>query len=339
MTALLHERHPALRETLPRIPLGTGPTPVRRLARVSERAGVEVWVKDDSRYGDLWGGNKPRKLEWTLADAQARGRRSVVTIGALATNHGLATARYSARLGLRTTLLLVDQPVDDHVRAQLQRLRESGARLRFTQGTARTAATLPVVLLREWAATRRRPTLLPVGGSSPLGAVGFVEAAHELAGQVERGEVPEPACVVVALGSGGTAAGLTLGLRMAGLSTGVVAVVVNDQIRLSTKTVTRLARRTARLLRRRGADVPDDLAPLRTETRWLGAGYGHHIPEAAAATELLAAEGVTLEPVYTGKAVAALLGLAAGHELGPGPVLYWHTHHAAAREPAAAPAP
>jgi D-cysteine desulfhydrase len=336
VTSRLHERFPALRESLPRIPLGAGPTPVRRLDRVSERAGLEVWVKDDSRFGDLWGGNKPRKLEWTLADVQARGRRSVVTFGALATNHGLATARYARRLGLRATLLLVDQPVDDHVRAQLERIRESGAVLRFTHGTARTAAALPGVVLREWRATGRRPTVLPVGGSSPLGAVGFVEAALELAEQVRAGEAPEPAWVVVALGSGGTAAGLTLGLRLAGLSTGVVAVIVNDQIPLGARTVTRLARRTAALLRRRGADVPGDLAPLRTETRWLGAGYGHHIPEADAAAALLREEGVALEPVYTGKAVAALLGLAAEGGLGEGPVLYWHTHHAAVREPASA---
>ena len=221
MTPLLHERWPQLRATLPHVALGDAPTPVRRLAALPSGAGCDVWIKDDGAYGSLYGGNKVRKLEWILPDVVARGRRTIVTVGALATNHGLATSLYARARGLRCVLVLVDQPVDDHVRRQLERLRHSGARIYLAHGVRRTYAAAPWIALRHSDLRRMRPPyFLPVGGSSPLGCVGFVEAAFELAAQIEAGELPEPSHVVVALGSGGTAAGLAAGLRMAGLARG-----------------------------------------------------------------------------------------------------------------------
>jgi D-cysteine desulfhydrase len=326
---LLHQRFPELAQSLPRLVLGRGPTPVRQLLTLPG-PGPPVWAKDEGRYGFAAGGNKTRKLEWTLADALGRRRTAIVTLGALGTNHGLATALYARERGLRTVLLLVDQPVDEHVRRQLERLERSGAVVYRTHGAIRTAAALPWAMLRHAdPRARKLPYFLTVGGSSPLGCLGVVEGALELARQVDAGELPEPSHVVVALGSGGTAAGLVLGLRLAGLRTRVVAVLVSDKLRLSGRTVARLARRTLALLRRRGAAVPDisiSAADLDVETRWLGAGYGHPIPEAERARELAAREGLTLEPVYTGKAMAALLALRGEGAFAPGPVLFWATH-------------
>ena len=127
-----------------------------------------LWLKDESPFGTAWGGNKVRKLEWTLPDAKRRGKRTVLTFGALATNHGLATALYAREQGLRCALALVDQPVDDHVRAQLERLRASGATLHFTH-TRRA----PWPRRRGcWRATAC-PTCCRRGGSSPVGALGL----------------------------------------------------------------------------------------------------------------------------------------------------------------------
>lgn len=292
--------------------------------------GPEIWLKDDGRFASGGGGNKARKLEWTLADALRRRRTTILTFGALGTNHGLATAHHAGRHGLRTVLLLVDQPADDHLRGQLERIEATGARIHRTRGTARTAIAAPWAMLR-YAGLRppRLPYVLSAGGSSPLGSLGYVEAALELAAQVEAGELPEPAHALVALGSGGTAAGLALGLRLAGLRTRVIAVLVSDVLPLSERSVARLARRSLRLLRRRGARPEGaEIRPgdLDVERRWLGAGYGHRTPEAEAARELLAAEGVGLDPVYTAKAMAAVLGLRAEGRLDAGPVLYWHTY-------------
>jgi D-cysteine desulfhydrase len=230
-------------------------------------------------------------------------------------------------------LALVDQPLDDHVTRQLARIDRCGARVYRTRGTLRTIVAMPLILAAHADWWRLRPPyFLPVGGSSPLGTVGYVDAALELAGQVEAGALPAPKQVVVALGSGGTAAGLTLGFALAGLDTRVVAVQVNDRTPLDARRVLRLADRTRRLLERRGAALPPVSlahARLRVETRWLGRGYGHRTEAAERAIEAARPEQLTLEPVYTGKAMAAALELRARGEL-EGPTVYWHTYHALA---------
>lgn len=317
MTPHLHQRFPALAESLPYLALSQRPTPVRELA------GLGVWVKEDGAFGDGgWGGNKVRKLEWLLPDARRRGRRTILTFGGLGTNWGLATALYAREQGIETALALVDQPLDDHVRAQLRRLEDSGARIYRTHTKARTLAALPWLLARN-ARGGRPPYLLPAGGSSPVGALGYVEAALELAAQVRAGALPEPAHVVVPVGTGGTAAGLALGFQIAGLRSRVFGVVVNDQLRLDPPVLARLARRTAKLLARRGAELgPLRLGPgmLDLTRAQLGAGYGHPTAAAARATDLAAAEGLALDPVYTAKAMAGLLA-----DRLERPVLFLHT--------------
>jgi D-cysteine desulfhydrase len=317
----LHERFPALAETLPHLALSERPTPVRELA------GLGIWVKEDGEFGSGgWGGNKVRKLEWLIPDAQRRGRRSILTFGGLGTNWGLATALYAREHGLETALALVDQPVDDHVRAQLGRLEASGARIHRTHTKARTVAMLPWLLARN-ARGGRPPYLLPAGGSSSVGVLGYVEAALEIAAQVGDGALPAPARVVVPVGTGGTAAGLALGFQLAGLRTRVLGVVVNDQLRLDPPVLARLARRTAKLLERRGARLgrlqlqPNMLDLTRDQ---LGAGYGHPTKAAARATDLAAEEELPLDPVYTAKAMAGLLALREKSRLDD-PVLFVHT--------------
>ncbi|MEU8824586.1 pyridoxal-phosphate dependent enzyme [Streptomyces sp. NPDC048636] len=324
----LHDRFPALVSTLPYLPLGQAPTPVVRLPGVAP--GLSLWCKDESGYGDGgWGGNKVRKLEWLLPDARRRGARTLLTVGGTGTNWGLAAALYAREQGMATALALVDQPVDDHVRAQLGRLRRSGATLHFTRSKLRTMATAPWLFLRHTTAGRP-PHYLPAGGSTPVGTLGSVEVALELAAQIAAGALPEPSHLVTAVGSGGTAAGLSLGLHLAGLRTRVVGVVVNDTLRLDPPTVAGLAHKAVRVLRSHGADLPPvHIGPERLTLvrRWLGPGYGHPTPEALRVQRLAAdTMSLALEPVYTAKAMAALLALAADGHLRPGPVLFLHTH-------------
>jgi D-cysteine desulfhydrase len=314
---------------LERVELGRGPTPVRPLTNLQE-GDAPIWMKDDGVYG-RHGGNKTRKLEWILADVIRRGRRTIITAGALGTNHGLAVALYGRELGIRTALILVDQPVDDHIRRQLELLRASGARLYFTHTMPRSIAALPFLIARNTDLRHGKPPyFLTVGGSTPIGCIGYVEAGLELGRQVAAGEVPEPSHVVVALGSGGTAAGLLAGMRLAGLRSHLIGIQVNNRTPLSAKRVARLASRTVRLLRRGGVEVGDldlEAGDLTVERRFLGGGYGHATHEGAAATALLRErEGVELEPVYTAKAFAGLLGLNRERAFGQGPVLYWHTY-------------
>ncbi len=326
--ARLHDWDPALRDSLPHLALGSGPTPVRPLPGLSGGT-AEVWLKDDGAFGDGgWGGNKVRKLEWLLPDAKRRGRRTVLTFGGLGTNWGLATALYAREHGLRVALGLVDQPVDDHVESQLERLRASGATLHLTRTKTRTVLSLPWLLARH-AGGGRPPYLLPAGGSSPLGVLGYVEAALEIAAQVRAGELPEPGDVVVPVGTGGTTAGLLIGFGLAGLSTRVVGVVVNDQLRLDRATVLRLAEKSSGVLTRRGARPVPAVRPDRLVlTRdWLGAGYGHATAEGEAArSETADREALDLDPVYTAKAMAGLLRMNRDGRFDRGPVLFLNTN-------------
>lgn len=319
-----------LRVDLERLSLGERPTPVRELTRLGDERGLApVWIKDDGAYS-RFGGNKARKLEWLLADAQRRGKRTILTGGALGTNHGLASALFARGLGMRTVLVLVPQPETEHVRRQLERMRDSGAELHLARGVLRAYAIAASLMLRRANLPLNLPYFLRPGGSVPLGCVGYVEAAFELAEQVEAGELPAPSHVVVPLGSGGTAAGLLAGLKLAGLRSRLVCVLVNDLIRVDERTVARLAGRTLRLLRKRGAHIGEievTAGEVTLERDWLGPGYGHSTPAADQAMALFAErEDVVLEPVYTAKAVAALLELNRRGAFGPGPVLYWHTY-------------
>ncbi len=324
MTTHLHDRLPGL--DLGHVRLGTGPTPVRRLGdELGLHAGGEVWLKDDGRFGDgPWGGNKVRKLEWLLPEAQRRGEQVLLSVGGIGTHWGLALATYARRLGLETVLGLVEQPVDDHVREQLARLLTSGAEVHRFSSPRRLRAAAPWLLWRGRRGTRL-PWYLPAGGSHPIGAVAYVDVALELAAQVDRGELPEPATVVVPVGSGGTVAGLALGLRVAGLRSRVLGVVVNDSLPLHARAVAGLAGRTARLLTDRGAGPLPRVCPgdLDLRTDWLGTTYGDPTPASVAAVRDAAATGLTLEPVYTGKALAAVRDLQGQV---PGPVLWLQTH-------------
>ncbi len=323
MTTALHRRLPAI--DVPHLPLGTGPTPVRELDAGALRLPSPTWVKDDGAFGDgPWGGNKVRKLEWILAEAQRRGVRSLLSVGGIGTHWGLALATYGAEHGFRTTLGLVDQPVDDHVREQLRRLEASGASLHRFGSATRLRLWAPYLVVRGIRGGRL-PWFLPAGGSNQVGALGYVDAALEIAAQVQSGELPEPGTIVVPVGSGGTLAGLALGLRLAGLDSELLGIVVNDTLPLDSRTIARLANRSGGLLRSRGAsDVPVVTAgDIATRDDWLGRCYGDPTPASVQAVADAAEHDLTLEPVYTGKALAAMRDL--GDSL-RGPVLWIQTH-------------
>ena len=216
--------------------------------------GVEVWLKNDGLYGTLYGGNKPRKLEFVLPRAIARGSRTVITTGPLGTHHGLATALYGRELGLKVALLLTYQQPNEHVLRQLCRMERAGAEMHYTGSGPWMVASTPYYALRYLRRDGgRRPYLLGPGGSTPLGAAGYVNAGLELAAQVREGLLPEPKAIVLPVGSGGTAAGLALGLGIAGLQSKVVGVAVTRAPTTWAITVKRLAIETASLLRKRGA--------------------------------------------------------------------------------------
>ena len=297
---------PRLVDLVPYTSLADGlPTPV---SQPVER----LWVKHEDAADSRYGGNKVRKLEHLLAVAARRGG-PVLTAGAVGSHHVVATAVHAARLGLDVEAVRFPQPETDHVRAMSARADDLGVRTTV----ARSSYLMPAVLAARWAALAPGgATLVTPGGSTPLGTLGHVATGLELAAQVDE----EPDDVIVALGSGGTAVGIALGLAMAGWRRArVVAVRVADRIVTNRPVLAGIEAGVRGLLGLAG--VRPSPVRLTIDGGWFGAGYGH--PTAAGAeAQLRAAElGLTVEPTYTAKALAAAL---ARHEHGRR-VVYVHT--------------
>jgi 1-aminocyclopropane-1-carboxylate deaminase/D-cysteine desulfhydrase-like pyridoxal-dependent ACC family enzyme len=304
--------------------LGRYPTPVEHLSALSTEHS-DLWVKRDDLTNPEYGGNKVRKLEHLLARALSRGAERIVTVGAAGSHHVLATAHFGARAGLEVHAILVPQPGTPHAAEVLR---------------ASLAAGLHPVPVRSWAAvpfavaTRMRPRteLVPVGGSNVVGSMGYVDGARELAAQIRGGALPEPDVCVVALGSGGTAAGLVAGFAAEGLATRVVGVCVAAPRWLVHGSARRLAAACVRAVE--GAPREGTLASggrLVIDDRFLGPGYGYATPDGAAAARVAAGVGLALDPTYTAKAFAAALWHVRARRSAR--VLYWHTLSSAPMAP------
>ena len=318
----IFERFPGLIEALPHVSLADLPTPVQDAGKVGR---CRLWIKRDDLTGRLYGGNKLRKLEFLLGSALRAGHRRVFTFGVAGSNHALATSIYAAALGLRSIPLLTPQTNAAYTRRNLLVQLHVGARLRhFPRELDAEAAGS---LLERVA---RRPAMrIKGGGSSPLGTLGYVNAGLELAGQIQSGECPRPDAIYVALGTMGTAAGLSLGLRAAGLDVPVVMIrVVRDTIANPTS-YRRLYAATADLLRRHDLRFPRFSAPAaEPDIRHdhIGAGYARFTPEGMDAVAWAAGEkGLKLEGTYTGKAMAALREAAASQRNRT--LLFWNTYN------------
>lgn len=295
--------------------LGVYPTPVERLETLGTPT-TALWVKRDDLTHATYGGNKVRKLERLLFEARRRGKKRIVTVGAAGSHHVLATALFGAREGFEVEAVLTPQRTTPHVVENLRADLGLGARL----ATARTYAGAALGMLLRGG---QDAYLVPVGGSNVTGALGYVDAALELAEQVRAGELPEPDAVVVTVGSGGTAAGLAAGLALAGLRTTVVGVVVSSPAFLVSFWTRRLARG---VLRRRAGGAGarlDPTARLELTARYLGAGYGEPTDEGRAAMIAAKDAGLSLDLTYTAKCFAAALDCV--HSSRFEHVLYWHT--------------
>jgi 1-aminocyclopropane-1-carboxylate deaminase/D-cysteine desulfhydrase-like pyridoxal-dependent ACC family enzyme len=301
-----------------------------------------LWLKRDDRNASVAAGNKLRALEFLLG-AVAPGDL-VLTGGGQGSTHVYATAVHASRLGAEVISVVWPQEMHSTAHAVARAAAGEGARI-----TRAGSSAAGVVRLTAWQLGMGRPRerlghrgvwVLPAGGSSPLGVLGHVNAGLELANQISRGEVPEPAAVVVPLGSGGTAAGLALGFGVAGLRTTVVGVRVVPWIAGNRLRLERLLAGTRHLIRRRqGRHLPLPSAPVVIEPHYYGGAYGRPLAagEAVAALFRHAAvrpqrDPVVLDPTYAAKAGAAALALA--REPHAGAVMLWLTFDARALEAA-----
>lgn len=328
---------------VPRLPVALTPTPLLPLEGVRAALGPHaprLLIKRDDLTGLALGGNKARKLDYLLADARAQGADTLLTCGAAQSNHALQTAAAGRRFGFAVRCILDGPPPAPSA------LPTGNLLLHHLLATPIVwAALLPEETRREQA--RRRvmaeeaervraaggvPYTIPTGGSTAVGALGYVRAIEEVQQQLAASGSgsPPPTAVFFASGSGGTQAGMAVGARREGWRTQLIGVEVDpmpmdgEGYNPFHRAVHRLANETASLL---GMPADFGLADITLCPDYTGAAYGVETPEGKEALRLLArTEGIFLDPVYSAKAFAALLGwVRAGRFRPDDSVLFWHT--------------
>ena len=283
-----------------RIQLAQLPTPIKKMPHLSRMlAGPQLFIKRDDLTGLGFGGNKTRKLEYLVADALAKGCRTLISTGAVQSNHCRQVAAAAARLGLGCILVLAgEKPEQPQGNLLLDLL--SGAEVIFVPKDQRDQELAEVTRLAE--ADNRKPYLIPYGGSNALGAMGYRQAMIEL-----REQGLNPDWIVFATSSGGTQAGMLLGARETGSHAKILGISVDKPAREFRDTIAEIANAGAKLLQIETNFQPDDIL---VNDAYCPAGYGVMTPAEKEAILLFARhEAILLDPVYTGRAAAGLLDL------------------------------
>ena len=310
---------------LPRVSLGVFPTPFYKLESISAKYGKNIWIKRDDMCGVALGGNKVRKLEFLLADAKAQGCDTVFTTGGAQSNHAMLTAACAARLGMKCILILKKRGVTEH-KGNLVLDDIYGADVRFMNTDSYDDIYAEMHRVgEELAKEGHKSYYIPVGGSNPLGAVGYVNGVREFTVQALAAGI-RVGHIVSATGSGGTTAGLLLGAKLYQPGVKVTGMGVDDDP--FEEIVPTLAAGAAELLEVPFERTPDDFQMV----YHLGQGYA--IPNAEDTPyieELARMEGILLDPVYTGKAWTGMLKLLQeGYFDGQDNIVFVHTGGAAA---------
>ena len=305
----------------PSLPLVGAPTPIEPLTRLVARlgGGPRLFIKRDDAIPFGFGGNKVRKLALVAARAAAEDADTLITAGGVQSNHARATAAAAARLGMRAVLVANgSRPTRKTANALLDEL--LGAEVIYVESREER---MPKVqeLVERLRAEGRRPFAIPIGASTPLGALAFALAVAELVDQM-----PAPDVIVHSTSSGGTQAGLVAGCRLLVLPTRVIGVSADDSSSSLEAQVRAILSGVANLLELDPATLAHGTA-IEVDDRFVGGGYGIPSDESREAIELTArTEAIFLDPTYTSKAMAGLIAHVRQRQLDEGQaVVFWHT--------------
>lgn len=318
---LLHGLVPALDSRLRPVDLVTRPTPVTPAPDLARAWGLaSLQIKRDDLTSPAYGGSKVRNLEYFLGQALAGGATGVATMGPYGSHQVLATAIHAPPLGLATRAILTPQPDNAEGRLNQRLLPQLGMEVVRCGGFA--AVPLAYVKARLARLGGRWPYWIPPGSAHPVGVLGIIEGALELAADVRTGKIECPDDVVVPTGTCATAAGVLLGLAMAGLRVRVVAVRMVPMIVTGPGKLMRMVAATRALLAEHGYHYCPPLGELLWVDDFAGPGYGLARPEVGAVAEQAAAlGGLRTDVTYTAKTLAMLhAGILSGRR-----VLFWNT--------------
>ena len=318
------------------IDLGPFPSPIIACKELEKQfLKTNIYIKydglSDSNQISL-GGNKLRKLAYILAEAQAQKAKTLITFGCAGSNHALQTTICAKQLGMTSYCLLLDQENNASVRRNLLLQEAYGGKLvHFKNRSDRTAGAIELFLRLE-KEEGTKPYIIPTGGSSPLGTLGYVDAAAELKKQIEEGLLPQPDRRYIPVGSAGIAAGLLLGLQLQNSKAHIYCVLTepDDAEHTLSKKIEKLFKETDTLLRVHNKNIPelDCLATNYTiVTGYTGTDYGVASPKASEALNvMLKYESVTLDTTYSAKCFAALLDDLKSGACDNQTVLFWNTY-------------
>jgi len=301
------------------------PTPIEYLPRLSaELGGPKIYVKRDDQTGLAFGGNKTRKLEFLLADAKRNGAKTVITTGAVQSNHCRQTAAAAARVGLNCVLVLSGKD-EEVLSGNLLLDHLLNARIVWTTPNEREGSLRNT--FQELVKERQRPYLIPYGGSNPIGASAYAYAFLELEEQIEGGSVElsrTPDWIVFATSSGGTQSGLLVGAKLADYKGKIFGISVDVEAKLLQQHIYKLANETAQYL---GFEKHIEENEVFVNSNYLGGGYGVLGDRETEAIKIFARmEGLLLDPVYTGKAAGGMIDLIHSDFFNPDDIiLFWHT--------------
>lgn len=309
---------------LPRLRLANLPTPLQEMPRLSKiLGGPKLWVKRDDLTGIAFGGNKERKIEFVLADAIQKGADVIITTGSVQSNHARVTAAAAKKLGLKVVLVLRGkEPREYDGNLLLDHL--LGADMRFVQADSQRALLAMEEVVKELRREGYKPYMVPEGASYPIGAIGYVDAMLELINQAEEANLNID-YIVHASGSGGTQAGLVLANKILKTGIEIIGICVEPNInQCLTEKIVGIANGVMKLLDLKEIVSQKDVALIGD---YAGEGYGVLTPEAVEAIRLVAqTQGIILDPVYTGKAMAGLIDLIRqGHFEKKDNVIFVHT--------------
>ena len=315
----------------PSVPLCHQPTPLEFMPRMSESlGGLRLWIKRDDCTGLATGGNKTRKLEFLIADAIEKGADMVVTQGAVQSNHVRQTAAAACKFGLDCHALLErrvpDRANDYETTGNVLFDQMFGTSLEFRPaGLDMNAEAMAVA--EKLAAAGRKPYFIPGGGSNEIGALGYVSCAYELLDQIKANNL-DVGWIVLATGSAGTHAGMLAGLHAAGSTIPVMGISVRQPEEKQIAAVHKLAVLTSAQL----TDTPLGVEKVIVDDGYVGAGYGQPTKGTLDAINLIARrEGLLFDPVYSGKGLAGMIGLAGQNFFeSDKDVIFLHTGGAAA---------
>ena len=327
----LFQDYQLLAERLPYVSLGQLPTPIQKLDEAGEELGLDhLYIKRDDQTAQVYGGNKIRKLEFMLGQSLQTGAQEILNIGFAGSKQALAATVCAKQVGLRSVNMLLQEPSSLYVQRNLLMGHHWGAEIHHYRNMQMLRLGLVRLFAERMLRNGSRPHIIP-RRSSPVGTIGYVNAALELKRQIERGEIPEPDQIYVALGTTGTAAGLLLGVKVSRLRSKVVPVRAKSHRYSIMRILARLYEETAAYLNSIDPSFPRQELPadeVQIRDDFFDQGSDLFSERHIRTMKLVEANrGFKFDWTYTGRSFACLMNDAREQNLKDQVILFWNTYN------------